>query len=166
MQNGIMPLRVSLLALALVTPLTAPILARAQDQPEQVNVARREVSVKAEIVLMAGKGKTTSKSVIAMLGRTANEGTVKMQMTTGGKPNADSPLVVSAGDYNLTLQPTINGDGSIQVNAEVDLDITYRLPGDSHFQHLRSKLEGRSYPAEGRASQSARSSDCKRPLFG
>ncbi|MCW3094709.1 MAG: antirepressor regulating drug resistance protein [Chthonomonadaceae bacterium] len=230
MRNSIAPIRVSLLAMALATPLTAPILAHAQERPQQnapamrrislelqdadirvalqqifnaakvsytvdpsvkgtvtasfseiplqtvlemllkyapapltyrlengvysilpreaeeavalPNMPKREISMKAEFVLMAGKGNKTSKSVVSMLGRTASEGTVKLQTTTGGKTSPDAALVVSSGDYNMTLKPTVNGDGSIQVDADVTLDITYRLPGDTGFQHLHNKLAG------------------------
>jgi hypothetical protein len=230
MRNSIAPIRVSLLAMALATPLTAPILAHAQERSQQTSPAmrqisvelqdadirvalqqifnaakvnytidpsikgtvtatfsttplhtvlemltkyapapltyrfengvysilpkepqeavalpdmpKREISMKVEFVLMAGKGNKTSKSVVSMLGRTASEGTVKLQTTTGGKTSPDAALVVSSGDYNLTLKPTINGDGSIQVDADVTLDITYRLPGDTGFQHLHNKLAG------------------------
>jgi hypothetical protein len=108
-----------------------------------MDVPTPEVSVRAEVILMAGKGSKTNKAVVSMLGRTASEGTIKLQMTNGGgKPAVDAPLAVSAGDYNMTLKPTVNGDGSIQVDADVDLDITYRLPGDSSFQHLHTKLAG------------------------
>jgi len=107
-----------------------------------LDIAPREVSMKAEFVLMTGKGSKNNKAVVSMLGRTSSEGTVKLQTTTTGKSNSDSPIIVSDGDYNLTLKPTVNGDGSIQVEAEVNYDITYRLPGESHFQHLRNKFTG------------------------
>src|SRR5579871_2453651 len=108
-----------------------------------LDVSPREVSIRAEVVLLAtGKGDKNRKAVVAMQGRTASEGTIKLQTTTDGKPVAGSPVVFSAGDYNITLKPTINGDDSIQVEAEVNLDLTYRLSGDARTQHLRNKFTG------------------------
>lgn len=104
--------------------------------------AKQDIAVKVEIVLMAGKGEKTSKAVVSMLGRAPSAGTIKLQAMTDGKPDGDATLAVSSGDYALTLKPTFNSDGSIQIDTDATLDISYRLPGETGFQHFKTKLSG------------------------
>ena len=118
-------------------------LSELQQRIKLLDVIPREVEVRVEVVLKrGGKASKGQNASVTMMGRTTSERSMKLQTTTNEASFTDSPIVISAGEYHMSIKPTANGDESVSLEVEADLDLAYRWPGETKTQRFRSTFTG------------------------
>jgi hypothetical protein len=65
-----------------------------------------------------------------------------------GQTITNTGIRINASTFDFHIKPTLNGDETINLDVEADLELTYRLPGDTRSQHLHNSYTGAGrYPS-------------------
>ena len=84
-------------------------------------------------------------------GQTVNEHPIEMHTTTTPQPQAAAAPGLISGDYSVRVHPRMNGNGTVDLNADWKLDCSWRVAGAEKPLRLHNDYTGVGRVADGQA---------------
>jgi type II secretory pathway component GspD/PulD (secretin) len=115
-----------------------------------LDIAPKQVGIRAELILnvtgKSGKGKNT---IIDSNGRTATDRPLYLKTVLGNNGAASEGIKIESGHNTVKVHPRINGDASISLAVDWDVDVYCRINGSPNTIHLKRSYSGNLRVANG-----------------